>query len=178
MTLNCVDFPAEATAGLTFAASAVFDAYPAPTWTLTAHLRGPGQIDLTATAAGVFSATAATTAAWAPGTYWYAVRATNGTDVLEVATGQLEVKPDLAAAGPGFDGRTQNERALDAISAVLEKRASQDQQRYTINNRELWRTPIADLLKLQAFYKAAVRRERAAKSGSAAFGRQIHVRFR
>jgi hypothetical protein len=177
LTLNCANFPAECTAGLTFQASAAFAAYPAPEWTLTAHLRGPGQIDLQADAAGVFSATAATTATWAAGTYWYSMRATSGADVLEVATGQLVVKPDLAAAAAGFDGRSQNERALDAINAVLEKRASQDQQRYVIKDRELWRTPIADLLKLKTHYQAAVRRERNAAAGRTGFGRTIKVNF-
>jgi hypothetical protein len=176
LTLNCANFPAECTAGLNFQASAAFAAYPAPTWTLTAHLRGPASIDLQADAAGVFTATAATTAAWAPGTYWWSMRATNGTDVLEVATGQLVVNPDLAATA-GFDGRTQNERTLDAICAVLEKRASQDQQRYVIKDRELWRTPITDLLKLKAHYQAAVRRERAAAAGRSTFGRIIKVNF-
>jgi hypothetical protein len=175
--MNCANFPAECTAGLNFQASAVFDAYPAPDWTLTAHLRGPGLIDLQADASGVFTAPAAATATWTPGTYWWSMRATNGADVLEVASGQLVIRPDLAAAGAGFDGRTQNERALDAISAVLEQRASRDQQRYTINNRELWRTPIADLLKLQAHYRVAVRRERKAKAGNTSFGRTIQVKF-
>jgi hypothetical protein len=174
LTLNCANFPAECTAGLNFQAKA---SYTTPGWTLTAHLRGPGQINLQAADDGTFTATADTTKSWAPGTYWWSMRATNGTDVLEVASGQLVVKPDLAAAAEGFDGRTQNERALDAINAVLEKRASQDQQRYTINNRELWRTAIPDLLKLKAHYAAAVRRERRKAAGVTGFGRTIKVRF-
>lgn len=180
MTLNCANFPAEATAGLNFQVRLAFAAYPAPAWALTAHLRGPGQIDLAATADGTghaFAAAAAATTGWVPGTYWWSIRATNGADVIEVAKGHTEVLPDLASAGAGYDGRTQNERGLDAINAVLEKRASQDQQKYTINNRELWRTPIADLLKLRASYQAAVRREKNAKSGRSTFGRTIHVRF-
>ena len=174
MTLNCANFPADTTAGLNFQAKA---SYTTPGWTLTAHLRGPGQIDLQATEDGTFAASADTTSSWAPGTYWWEVRATNGVDTVKVDSGQLVVRPDLAAAGPGFDGRTQNERALDAINAVLENRASQDQQKYTIKDRELWRTPITDLLKLQAFYKAAVRRERNAKAGRSTFGRTIKVKF-
>jgi hypothetical protein len=180
LSLNCVKFPAEATAGLSFSASVAFADYPAPTWTMQLHLRGPAQIDLTATAGGTshkFTADAAATTAWAPGTYWFALRATDGDDVKEAATGQLVVLPDLAAVTGTYDGRTQNEIALASISAVLAKRATQDQQKYTINNRELWRTPIADLLKLRAFYAAAVRREKGTKSGNSAWGRAIQVRF-
>lgn len=173
-------FPAETTAGLNFRASVLLSDYPATDWALTVHLRGPGQIDLEGTPDGtahLFAADAATTAAWAPGAYWFSMRATKGADVIEVAKGQMDVLPDLASVTGAYDGRTENERALDAINAVLAKRATQDQQKYTINNRELWRTPITDLLKLQAFYKAAVRREKNAAKGISGFGRQIHVRF-
>lgn len=157
-----------------------FAAYPAPTWSLALHLRGPGNIDLTAAASGgghVFRADAATTKDWRPGRYWFTLRATNGDDVQEACNGQLDVLPDLTAVDGAFDGRSENERALAAIEAVLSRRATQDQERYTINNRELWRTPIADLIRLQSFYKIRVRRERAAKAGSSALGRAVHVRF-
>lgn len=157
-----------------------FAAYPAPDWALKAHLRGPAQIDLNATPDGTghkFAADAAATASWTPGTYWFSLRAIKGGDVIEAAKGQLEVLPDLTAVAAPYDGRTQNEIALASIKAVLAKKATQDQMRYTINNRELWRTPVADLLKLHAFYVAAVRREKASKSGRTTFGRQIHVRF-
>jgi len=180
MTQNCVKFPAQATAGLTFRASAVFAAYPAPTWALTVHLRGPAQINLEGVADGAghkFDQAATATTEWTPGTYWFSMRATDGTAVEEVATGQLEVLPDLAQVTTAHDGRTQNEIALDAINAVLAKRATQDQQKYTINNRELWRTPIPELIQLQAFYKMAVRREKNAQAGRTSFGRAIHVRF-
>lgn len=143
-------------------------------------LRGPASIDMAATAEGsahVFTADAATTASWAPGSYWFSLRTTKGADVLEAGKGSIEVLPDLAAQAAGYDGRTQNEIALENINAVLAKRATRDQQRYTINNHELWRTPIADLIKLQAFYRAAVRREKAAKNGVSTFGRQVYVRF-
>jgi hypothetical protein len=180
MTCCVSALPAEITAGLDFQARVLLSAYPAPAWTLQAVLRGPAPIDLTATADGaehVFTANAATTAAWAAGTYWYSLRASNGASTVEVEKGRLIVEADLAAVTGVFDGRTENEKALDAINAVLAKRATMDQQRYVINNRELWRTPIADLLKLKTSYVAAVRRERARASGCGGIGRQIPVRF-
>lgn len=173
--------PANATAGLTFAASVTLADYSTADWTLTAALRGPAAIDLEADADGLttfkFGATAAVTAEWAPGVYWYTVRVTDGTDVIEVSKGQLEVLPDLAAVTDPFDGRSESEIALDAIKAVLAKRASIDQERYVINNRELWRTPIADLLKLRAFYASQVQRERACREGRSTLGRRVGVRF-
>jgi hypothetical protein len=82
----------------------------------------------------------------------------------------------LAISGE-YDGRSDNQKALDAIEAVLARRATLDQQRYTINNRELWRTPIIELIKLRSFYAAAVAREKRKNSGNRTFGRRINVRF-
>lgn len=174
------DFPSKITAGLTFSATLTLAEYPAPDWVLSIVIRGPQAIDLTATADGAghkFEADADTTAEWAAGSYWFSLRATKAGQVIEVSGGQLVIATDLASAEAGYDGRTQNEKALDAIKAVLANRATQDQQKYTINNRELWRTPMADLLKLKAHYMVAVRRERNAKKGVTGFGRNIQVSF-
>lgn len=147
---------------------------------MKASLRGPAAIDLEAAPEGRghrFSVSAAETAAWAPGEYWFTVRASRGGDVAEVEAGQLTVKPDLAAAAAGYDGRDHVRRVLDAIEAVLEKRATLDQQRYTINNRELWRTPIPELLMLRDRYRSELRRMNAARKGSL-FNQAVRVRFR
>lgn len=149
---------------------------PAPAWTVTLHLRGPSQINLVAAPDGEghkIEADPATTATWAPGAYWWTIRATDGVDVVEIETGDLTVLPDLVNAAAGYDGRSDNEKALDAIRAVIAKRATLDQERYRINNRELYRTPIADLLKLRAFYARAVAREK----GKSAWGRPVRVSF-
>lgn len=144
-------------------------------------LRGKSAIDMAATAEGSqhrLHATAAATAAWAPGDYWFTVRATRGADVVEVEQGQLTITPDLAAAGATFDGRTHAQRCLEAIEAVLEKRASLDQERYRINNRELYRTPVADLMRMRDLYRAEVRREKQAASGRSPFGALVRVRLK
>jgi hypothetical protein len=51
------------------------------------------------------------------------------------------------------------------LEAVIEGRASLDQERYRINNRELYRTPMETLIKLRNQYRAEVSRERAKASG-------------
>ena len=115
-------------------------------------MRGPIAINLAATIDGdefVFSADASTTATWSAGDYWYSVRVTSGSAVQELESGQVTVLPDMATASSGYDGRTQAEIALAAIEAVLANRATKDQDRYRINNRELYRTSISDLLKLR-----------------------------
>ena len=168
-------------AGETLDIPVTLTAHPATVWSLVLILRGPSQIDLQSAADGethVLGAAAAVTADWAPGTYWWQLRATSGDVVDVVDEGQLTVAPDLAAAGPDHDGRSHAERVLAAIEAVIEGRASMDQESYSINNRSLSRTPIADLLVLRSKYKAEVAAaRRVAAGGSSLFGRQIKVRF-
>lgn len=168
-------------AGLTFDRLVTLTAYPAPDWVLTVLLRGKSAIDLQATAEGSqhrLHAAADATATWAPGDYWFTVRATRGAEVQEVEQGQLTIMPDMAAAAAGFDGRSHAQKCLEAIEAVLEKRSTLDQDRYRINNRELYRTPVADLMKLRDLYRAEVRREKQAASGKSIFGAMVRVRIK
>lgn len=178
---NNPNFPSRIAAGIDLEVSASFPAYKAPDWTLSIVLRGAGSIDLTAEDNGTgfkFTVPGSTTGTWAAGDYWYSMRASNGANTVEVERGEVRVEPDLSAVTGEYDGRTDKQKALNAIDAVLSKRATIDQQRYIINNRELWRTPIADLLKLRAYYATQVRREKACRNGQSTFGRRIEVRFR
>lgn len=172
--------PAKVSAGITFSQLIALPAYPAPASVLRVIMRGPSVINLTAAAEGTqhrLTADAPTTGAWVPGRYSYAVRVTTGTDVRDVETGFTEVLPDLAAIDAPTDVRSANRRTLDAIIATIEKRASKDQERYKINERELWRTPIADLLKLRGHYEALCRAEDARARGGSVWGAAVKVRF-
>lgn len=172
--------PESITAGLTLEIPVSLTAYPAPDWVLSVILRGPQAIDLTAAADGIqhlLAESAATTATWPAGDYWFSVRVTDGSQVHQVEEGTLTIKPDLAAQLGSYDGRGHVERVLAAIEAVIEGRASKDQHRYKINNRELERTPIGDLLRLRDRYRDELRRLRAAEKGQTLLGRQVKVRF-
>lgn len=179
--VSCTYFPADIGAGLTFDVLLTLTAYPATEWVVAVYLRGPQAIDLEAVAEGTqhrIHADAATTAAWAPGSYWYTMRATRGAEVVEVEAGNVQIHPDVATADAGYDGRSQAETALEAINAVLAKRATLDQERYRINNRELYRMSVEDLLKLRSFYVEEVRRERANACGRNPFSAVVRVRLR
>lgn len=170
------------TAGVDYSVAVGDPAYSSGDWTLTLHLRGATPYDLPFdrdASRHVLSVKGGDTAAWVPGRYAFALRASNvDGSVVELEKGSVTILPDIAAAGAGFDGRSQAQTALDAISAVLAKRATVDQQRYRINNRELYRMDIGELLKLRSFYVAEVARENAATSGRGGFGRQIHYVLR
>jgi hypothetical protein len=172
--------PEKTGAGLTFSRLLTLTAYPAPDWTVTLLLRGPAAIDLTAVAEGTqhrILETAAVTADWTPGNYWYSLRVTDGTTTEEYETGQITITPDLAAETGVYDGRTTAEIALEAIEAVIAKRATLDQERYRINNRELFRTPISDLILLRNEYRRQVRNEKGVACGRNPFGAVVRVRL-
>jgi hypothetical protein len=184
MPLCDTSLPDEIMAGLDFQATLSFPQYPATTWGLNAVIRGPMAINLTASpdstdaTAFLLSAPGATTETWTPGKYWYSLRATQGSAIMEAGSGEFTVLQDLASVTGAYDGRSQDEIALAAIDAVIAKRATMDQQRYKINERELWRTPMSDLLNLRAYYSHRVARARAKARGCSRFGRPIIVKFR
>lgn len=167
--------------GLTFACLATLPAYPAGNgWVLQIFLRGPQAIQIQATAKAnqhQFNATATTTATWKPGLYAYALRASRDDDVIEVESGQIQILQNLATVPDGTDMRTDNQRSLDSIKAVLANRATKDQQSYTIQGRSLERTPIADLMKLRQYFQNLVNQESRRARGESSLGRTIHVRF-
>ena len=174
--------PDTISAGLTLRLRLLLASYPASDgWMAMLIMRGPGVIDITGTADEdwhVFEASAEDTASWAPGRYWYELRVSDGTAVHAAESGHIEVRPDLAAATTGYDGRSHVRRVLDAVEAVLENRASLEQQRYRINDRELWRTPVMELQQLRSRYLAELAREERAASGRPSLlGRRIDVRL-
>ncbi len=174
--------PYTLTAGVTLAFQVNLTAYPADGWTLSLHLRGPSSIDLTAENSNVihqFSESASNTRQWKAGQYRYVLRATSRGDdlaVVEVDSGTLEIIPDLLAMADGTDTRSHAQKVLEAIEAVLEGRARKDQSKYKINNRELERTPLPDLLAFRKTYKAEVAREIRKAKGLSPF-QHVRVRF-
>ena len=171
-------FPTTIQAGFTFDLAFEAPDHPAPDWSLTAILRGPAAIDLEAAVVGfvhTFTATAETSSAWAGGRYAVSIRASDGVSVVELEAGDLHITPDLAAIEAAHDPRGHAQRVLDAIEAVIENRASKDQQMYSIGGRSLQRTPIADLIALRDKYRREVARARPGRSRL--LGRTIKTRF-
>lgn len=141
--------------------------YPADDgWVLSyVFINATHKITFAGTADGAshfISLTAATTAAWNAGLYQWQAYATKAatSERATVESGSITIKPNLAAVGTTtYDGRSHARKVLDAIEAVIENRATTDQQEYTIGDRSLKRTPLADLYKLRTQYKAIVTKE-------------------
>jgi hypothetical protein len=101
-----------------------------------------------------FTATAATTAAYVAGDYQWQIVATKTTTRYTIATGIVTVTDNIAGRSAAYDNRSHAKKVLDAIEAVIEGRASADQQSYTIAGRSLTRTPMQDLMRLRSMYKS------------------------
>lgn len=174
--------PSIITAGDTISWRRSLADYPAPTWVLTyALVNAAGKISITAAADGtdhLVSVAAATTAGYTAGTYRWQAYVTNGSQRVTVGSGEVTIKPNFAAATT-LDSRSHVKKVLDAIEAVIEGRASIDQEEYTIANRSLKRTPIAELLRLRQHYKTFyVQEQNAEKVAQGLFGKnKIYTRF-
>lgn len=161
--------------------------YPASEWTLTYYLRGSGaghQIDLVAVADGSYfeiDEATTTTAGYIPGVYYWSAYVSKSGDRRFIGSGRLSIRPNPVDVTQPTDGRSHARRTLEAIEAVLERRATTDQQRYVMQavGRSVDRMPIADLLKFRDQYAAEVRAEdqAAAVARGEGSGRNILFRF-
>ena len=177
--------PARLVAGDTWQWTRSLEDYKASDgWTLSyAMIASPGvSFTITAAAAGddhAVTVAAATTAGYAAGKYLWQAYVTKAAERFKVDEGLLEVEADFATAGASYDPREHARVVLAAIEAVIEDRATKDQESYSINGRSLSRTPLADLLKLRATYRDEVRRLDQAEALAAGLdgGRNVYVRF-
>lgn len=120
-----------------------------------------------------------TTAAFTAGRYRWQAYITRSSDAQRITlnSGSVQVKANRDAATG--DPRSHARKVLDAIEAVIEGRASKDQEEYSIANRSLKRTPIAELLVLRDRYRSEAANEKSAEDMANGLGssRRIGVRF-
>jgi hypothetical protein len=140
--------------------------YPASAgWAVSWRLVGPGvALVITTTASGdahLATASAASTGALTvdvagvPCTLvgW----ASRAGERFEIYRAACAVLPNPATITGDLRGHAA--RTLAAINALLEGRATKDQQSYKIGERELSRIPVNELLALRDYYRAEAQRE-------------------
>lgn len=141
--------------------------YPATDgYTLTYRLvrrdAGGTAIEIIAVASGSdyeVNVAPATTAAWVAGKYTWAAYASKALERHTVERGEIEIKPDPAAVTAPYDDRSHARKTLDAIQALMEGRASVDQQEITLAGRSLKLMDPEDLLVWLDKYTWLVRQE-------------------
>lgn len=159
--------------------------YPPATYGLSYELRlegnGATTIAIAATGSGsdfIVEVASATTAAYTAGSYrWHAyITRTADSERIKIDEGVLVIAADFAVSTA--DPRTHAKIVLDAIEAVIENRATKDQQSYSIAGRSLARTPMADLLKLRQTYRNEVENEKRAERIANGLGHSGNIRVR
>lgn len=112
------------------------------------------------------------TAAFEPGQYAAQVWATYTGNIKRVVS---ESTFRIRGAMKAGDMRSQARIALDSINAMLAGQANEGVRRYRINNRELERYTVDELLKLKSHFAAEVLREERRAAGRNALGPRIAV---
>lgn len=176
--------PSRVTAGDTVIWVKTLVDYPASAgWVLAYTLiNAAAKYSITCTASGDdhrASVPAATTAAWAAGTYTWSAAVTLGAERYTVADGRITIAPNLADATL-LDTRTSAKKALEAINLLLETYGAKAYlQSYEINGRKQHFHTPGDFMALRSKLQAEVAREdNAARLAAGLASRnQIQVRF-
>ena len=176
--------PGQVTAGDTVTWAKTLTDYPASAgWALAYTLiNSAAKISIATTASGddhLASVAAATTAAWAPGTYTWLATVTKAAERYTLGQGSITIAPNLAAAAT-FDTRSTAKKALEAVNTLLENYGSKAYlQSYEISGRkQAFNTP-GDFLAFRSKLIAEVAREDNAARLAAGLSprNQLQVRF-
>lgn len=159
----------------------VTDYSAADGWALTYTLiNASAKITITASASGsdfLVNVAAATTNAWAAGSYSWRSQVSKAGETFTVGSGTIDVQPSFG--GSTLDNRSFARIALANIEAYLQNQANLTAASYEIAGRKLQRIPVADLLALRDRYKGEVAREDAAANAAQGLPdrRRVYVRF-
>ena len=142
--------------------------YSAATWTLSYVLLSKDKDRITITASDdgngdhLVAEAASTTTDWNAGEYFWQRSVTDGTSTHVTGEGRLTIKPNFASAN--IDPRSSAQRAFDALTAVKENKASQDQLSYSIQGRSISRMTWDEITAAWQHFKQEVEAEIAAEN--------------
>ena len=139
-------------------------------WTLTYYLRtntaseGADVVGTTYGTGWQFTITAATSAGFDAGTWYWQAIASKAGSVITLGAGQIEVLPALSYAGtPGaFDGRSQAQQDLEAVQSAIRAIISGQAKQYSIGSRSFTKLDLGELMERESRLKAEVKREQMA----------------
>lgn len=150
-------------------------------WSLTCVLVGPQSMTLESAGSPFeFDVSAAVTNTLMPGTYTYAYVAVFREQRYTLATGQIEVLPNVAELQT-YDGRSFNRRMLEALRSVLENKASDDAITISIAGRSITKMTFAELTTEHDRFARRVKAEdelAAKEAGTPVRSRTLHVRLK
>ena len=135
------------------------DYLPADGWTLTYSFASTTKTfaDKAATDNGdgthLVTLSASDTTGFTVGPISYVGRVSKSGEVFTVSRGVFQILPELQTGG---DNREHAERVLTSLEAVIENRASSDEQSMSIGGQQLSLMTIDDLLRWRGVYRAEV----------------------
>jgi hypothetical protein len=129
-----------------------------------------------------FTIAAGTSTGFDAGTWYWQAVATSGSISHTLGAGQSTVEAALNYTGTpaAFDGRTQNQKDLDAVQEAIRAIVSGGAvSEYTIGTRRLKKMDMADLVMLESRLKTMVMREQKAALIANGLGNptSLYVRF-
>lgn len=157
--------PTTIQAGDTLSWSKSLDDYPADdSWVLSYRLINENtKHDITTAASGsdhLVSVLASTTASYSPGKYTLLAWVTKAAERYSLPSKQVEVTPNLAVWGSGYDGRTTAKQVLDLLDAAMIAHGSNAWvQGYTISGRTMTFKSVSDFMAYRSKIQAEVRQE-------------------
>lgn len=179
--MSTLPFGQKLRAGTTWDFDVSFADYSAADgYTLNFYLRGPQTLDIIGTADGAgfnLLASATATAGLVEGDYNWLMTVTKAGVVTQVGAGAVEVLPDLAAQGAGYDGRSFAKKMLDAVRKALTGTMDRVEQEYTVNGRMLKLMSRKELIDLEAQFLVRYNNELIESGQKPGRSSQVHMRF-
>ena len=122
--------------------------------------------------AGLWTASLST-AAWAVGNYRWQAWTTHPDGITVVASREFIITAPLAVG----DLRSSARKMVEMIEAMMAGNASEGVKQYKINNRELERYGVGELIQLLSYWKNRLAIEGRKERGASTLGPRIEVRF-
>lgn len=178
--------PASFTAGNTVKFTRSLPDYlPADGWILSFAFVVDGDLQtVTATDNGdgthLVTIAAADSVKYAPGIYHWQAYVSRDGERYPVGEGRVEVKANFADMAGGYDSRSHARKVLDSLQAMMERKATKDQQSYTMpNGIAVGRLTPGEVLVWMSYYKREVRLELQAEQLASGQGlsNKVVVRF-
>lgn len=157
-------------------------------WTLTYYLRfnhtheGHRVVGTAYSTGWEFTISATDSAGFDAGDWYVYAEATKDSEKFPLGEARVEVFASLAYTGTepaAFDGRTQAEKDLDAVTTAIRAIIADKAAEYSIGNRTFKRVDLAELRIRESQLKAIVVRERKAAMIANGLGdpHSLYVRF-
>ena len=129
--------------------------YQAPAWNLIFGFSGPTRFTVASTDAGTDHLITLPTTGWKPGRYSWEAKATDGTQNIQIATGQISALPNLTIADPDLDAL---ETALAIAEAAYNSIASGQMQSVSVDGISYTRSNNSSLQNHVLFLRREIQR--------------------